>query len=100
MEASQRGSLAGHDRKIRWEPTVRVGDEVCIDRPHHAAFASNAAEEIAHKEYGQLRRRTRGPYEVKKVQTHAVVINEDRILDWGAINWVPAVHSLTPDASR
>lgn len=50
MEATQRRHEADYDKRLHWEPTIRVGDEVYIDRPHHASFASEAAKELTYKE--------------------------------------------------
>lgn len=50
MEATHGKYKAEHDRRVRREPTIRVGNEIYIDPLHHTAFASDAAEELPDKE--------------------------------------------------
>lgn len=66
----------------------------------HAAFTSDATEELARKEYTKLIRCTHGPYKVAEEQTDAVVINEDGILSRVAIDRVTPVHQFTRDANQ
>lgn len=68
MEATQQKNKADCDKSVPVEPTTREGDEIYLNRPHHAAFASDAAVELAGMEYNKIMRCTRRSEKMTKVQ--------------------------------
>lgn len=76
MEATQRKYKEDYDQQVHQEQNLSVGDEVYIDRSHHAPFASDIAEELAGKEYKKLMRGMCRLCKVREVKTHTVVIKE------------------------
>lgn len=90
IAATQKRYKNNHDNKARWEPQILIVNEVYLDRPQNAAFVSDSAEQLAQREYYKLIERRSGAYKVTEVQSNAVLIDEEGILN------IVAIERMTP----
>lgn len=95
MVATKKRYKNAYDKKVRQEPQIRVSDEVCIDRPKHAAFTFDSGKNFTQKTYKKGTRRTHGTYKVMEAKCHRVVISEDSIR-----NRVTPVQKYTKDTEQ
>lgn len=88
------------DKRFRREPQIHVGNELYIDLPQPAAFASHSGQEFARKDYSKLIRQTRRTYTVTEVQLRTASFDEDSKPYLVAIYTVLSNQKSTQDTNK
>lgn len=90
--------MNSYDKKFCWLWQIRVADEVYMECPQYATFASHPAEEFAQKKYNKLMRRMWVPFKVDEAQCHTDGIDENGILN--RPDMVTPVHILSKEEKQ
>lgn len=67
------------DKDVRRKLTLKVGEDVFVDRSQLATFVSNAADEMANLRYSKLLRQSSGPFQIFTLLRRTVTIEEENI---------------------
>lgn len=89
-----------YDEMARQQPLIYVGDDVLMDCPQHAAFASKSVEGSVRKKYVRLIRGMHGLHRIKEVGSHTIFNNADGIQDIEAVDRVSSNQNSTEDEKQ
>lgn len=90
-----------YDCRVRVTPTFRPSGLVFIDRPPKSEIKSGIADSIANATYSKLMPQNRGQFCIIAVNSHYLVIDENRVRDAVLIaRALYAPHSTTSNTNE
>lgn len=86
MKATQERYTTNYDKKAHQKLQICLVDDIYIERPQPATFASNLVKELVQKQYNKLMRRAGRPHKLTEVRLYTVVTDRHGIVNRGAID--------------